>query len=130
MGMKIFTEKQQKYFICIHYSVLQGLFLRGGPHYLCGKREESSIASHGHGYGHGHGHEHGKEGSREVIYDIDGSGHCIDWQQPRLSNCLYTNTLQDAAIMKPVQEIAWAEGEILRETRPANLRVRFVVKIV
>ena len=40
-----------------------------------------------------------------------------------------TNTLQDAAIMKPVQEIAWAEGEILRETRPTSLRVRFVVKI-
>ena len=69
--------------------MLQGLFLRGGPHYLCGKREGSSIASHGHGYGHGHGHEHGKEGSREVISDIDGSGHCIDWQQPRLSNCLH-----------------------------------------
>ena len=47
---------------------LQGLFLRGGPHYLCGKREESAIASHGHGKG----------ASREVIHvennpDDDGS---------------------------------------------------------
>ena len=32
-------------------SLLQGLFLRGGPHYLCGKRENSAIASHGHGKG-------------------------------------------------------------------------------
>ena len=31
--------------------------------------------------------------------------------------------------LKPIQEVAWAEGEILRETRPANLRVRFLVKI-
>ena len=48
--------------------ILQGLFLRGGPHYLCGKREESAIASHGHGKG----------GSHEVIHaeenpDDDGS---------------------------------------------------------
>ena len=34
--------------------ILQGLFLRGGPHYLCGKREESAIASHGHGKGASH----------------------------------------------------------------------------
>ena len=33
---------------------MQGLFLRGGPHYLCGKREESAIASHGHGKGASH----------------------------------------------------------------------------
>ena len=35
-------------------NIFQGLFLRGGPHYLCGKREESAIASHGHGKGGGH----------------------------------------------------------------------------
>ena len=28
-----------------------------------------------------------------------------------------------------IQEVAWAEGEILRETRPSNLRVRFLIKI-
>ena len=27
------------------------------------------------------------------------------------------------------QEVAWAEGEILRETRPASLRIRYMVKI-
>ena len=41
--------------------IVQGLFLRGGPHYLCGKREESAIASHGHGKG----------GSHEVIHVED-----------------------------------------------------------
>ena len=34
--------------------IFQGLFLRGGPHYLCGKREEGAIASHGHGKGGRH----------------------------------------------------------------------------
>ena len=81
--------------------ILQGLFLRGGPHYLCGKREESAIASHGHGKG----------ASCEVIH-VENNPH-DDGSSEKNGN----------------QEVAWAEGEILRETRPANLRVRFLVKI-
>ena len=46
--------------------IFQGLFLRGGPHYLCGKREESAIASHGHGQG----------GTREVIH---AQSVYVDW---------------------------------------------------
>ena len=31
-----------------HINQEKGLFLRGGPHYLCGKTEEDSVKSHQH----------------------------------------------------------------------------------
>jgi len=31
-----------------HINQEKGLFLRGGPHYLCGKSEEDSIKDHQH----------------------------------------------------------------------------------
>ena len=100
--------------------IFQGLFLRGGPHYLCGKREEGAIASHGHGKG----------GRHEVIHfdennlDNDSSGR-------ECNSVLDNNNVNELPLseLRPTQEVAWAEGEILRETRLANLRVRFLVKI-
>ena len=110
-------------------SLLQGLFLRGGPHYLCGKRENSAIASHGHGKG----------SSPEVFFlHVIPSQEWMDMGHKDNARLTFVTTWRESCskyscltnkIFPNNQEVAWAEGEILRETRPASLRIRYMVKI-
>ena len=44
-----FTRYRNNVYIKVpHINQEKGLFLRGGPHYLCGKTEEDSVISHQH----------------------------------------------------------------------------------
>ena len=61
-----------------HINAEKGLFLRGGPHYLCGKKEEEMLENHGHQVNienHGHQVNIGNHGHQ---VNIENHGHQVN----------------------------------------------------